>query len=141
MTREHIVHRIDELLPTCTEQQAADALNRQGHRSGTGQPFTARIVGNIRRKYKLLTRYQHLQQAGMLTLTEMAQRLSVNPQTVKIWRQHGLLTGHLYNDKNEYLYEPIKDGGPVKQQGIRLAERAHAAKVLPNPTHEVHREA
>ena len=140
-THESVVHDIGQLLQTRTEQQTADELNRRGHRSGTGRPFTPRLVGNIRRKYQLPTRYHHLRQAGMLTLTEMAQRLNVNPQTIKIWRQHDLLAGHLYNDKNQYLYEPIEGDAPVKQQGIKLVQRAQAPKVLLNPTHEVHCEA
>ncbi len=141
MTPEATVERLRLLLHTCTEKQAADELNRQGHRSGTRQPFTAHLVGQIRRRYRLATRYEHLRQAGMLTLTELAQQLGVHPKTVKIWREAGLLTGHLYNDKNEYLYDSPAGDRPVKHQGIKLSERAQAAKVLPNPTHEVHREA
>ena len=141
MTRPEVVAEIDRLLETCTEEQIAGQLNQQGHRSGTGQRFTPRLVGKIRRAYHLRTCYDRLRQSGMLTLAEIARQLSVNPKTVKIWRNHGLLTGHPYNDKKECLYEPVGQNAPGKQQGIKLAERAHAARVIPNPTNEVHHEA
>ncbi len=141
ITSEATVDCLRQILPTCTEKQAADELNRRGCRSGTGQPFTAQLVGKLRRRYRLTTRHETLRQAGMLTLAELAQQLGVHPKTVKIWHERGLLTGHVYNDKNECLYEPPVGDGPVRQQGVKLSERAHAAKVLPNPIHEVHREA
>jgi Recombinase zinc beta ribbon domain len=40
---------LDRLLDTHTDVQAADALNRDGHRSGTGQAFSAHIVLHLRR--------------------------------------------------------------------------------------------
>ena len=141
MTRPEVVAEIDRLLKTSTEEQIAGRLNQQGHRSGTGQPFTSSLVGKIRRAYHLRSCYDHLREAGLLTLPEIARQLSVNPKTVKIWRNHGLLTGHPYNDKKECLYEPVGQNALGKHQGIKLAERAHAARVIPNPTNEVHHEA
>lgn len=40
---------LDRLLDTHTDAQAAAVLNQQGHRSGTGQAFTASIVLHLRR--------------------------------------------------------------------------------------------
>ena len=141
MTRPEVVAQIDRLLDTYTEGQISRELNRQGHRSGMGQLFRPRLVGNIRRAYQLRTRYERLRQQGLLTLPEITRQLAVNISTVKIWRKHGLLVGHPYNDKNEYLYEPLGPNAPVKQQGIKLSERSQAAGVLPNLTDEVHHEA
>ena len=72
----------------------------------------------------------------MLTVTEMAQRLLVNPKTVKVWCAHGLLKGFRYTDKGESLYEPLEDP-PRKQQGIKLQLRASSTYIFPQPSKEV----
>jgi len=40
----------------------------------------------------------------MLTLTEMADHLDIQPHTVKNWHHAGIITGHPFNDKGECLY-------------------------------------
>ena len=72
----------------------------------------------------------------MLTVIEMAERLSVNPKTVKVWCAHGLLKGFRYTDKGESLYEPLDDP-PRKQQGIKLQLRAASTHIFPQPSKEV----
>jgi len=72
--------------------------------SGTGQPLYGRLIGQIRHHYHLRSHTQRLRDAGLLTLTEIGHRLGVSPNTVKTWRNRGLLTGRLANDKGEYLY-------------------------------------
>ncbi|MFQ5479399.1 MAG: hypothetical protein ACE5E4_12375, partial [Candidatus Binatia bacterium] len=61
--------------------------------------------------------------------------------TVKIWRSHGLLHAHAYNDKNQCLYEHPGDEPPVKAQGQKLSERRRFPNVEPNRTEEVQCEA
>jgi predicted site-specific integrase-resolvase len=41
----------------------------------------------------------------MLTRDEIADRLKVSTDTVKIWGRHGLLRRHRSNDKDECLYD------------------------------------
>jgi len=141
MTRPDVLAQIDRLLETLTEGQVASELNRQGYRSGMGRTFTARLVAKIRRAYHLQSRYDRLRRVGMLTLPEIARQLGIHTATVKTWRKHGLLVGHRYNEKNEFLYEPVAEKVPVKQQGVKLSERIHAAQVSPDPTNGVHHEA
>ena len=123
MTRPEVVAMVDRLLDSSTEKQIASELNRQGHRSGTGQLFAPRLVRLIRRQYRLKSRYARLRESGMLTQQEIAGKLGVNPATIRVWREHGLLVGHKYNCKNECLYEPVGDNSLVKQQGTKLSER------------------
>jgi hypothetical protein len=61
----------------------------------------------------------------MLTVTEMAERLRVNPKTVKVWCAHGMLKGLRFPDRGQSLYESL-DNPPRKQQGIKLQLRATA---------------
>lgn len=116
---------LDRLLDDHTDAEVAEQLNAAGHRSGEGKPFTARIVLHLRRAHQLPSHADRLRAAGMLNLTEMADRLDVNPHTVKRWHAAGLLVGRKANDKNEQLYEPPTPGDPrlVKCMGRKLSNR------------------
>jgi len=116
---------LDRLLDEHTDAQAAQRLNAAGHRSGEGQPFTASIVGHLRRAHRLPSHADRLRAAGMLTLGETAARLAVSASTIKAWHRAGLLVAHQANDKNERLYQPPVPGDPhlVKHQGRQLKRR------------------
>lgn len=117
---------LDRLLDDYTDVQAADALNRAGHRSGTGQAFTASIVLHLRHCNGLPSHLERLRARGLLTTTELAERLGVHVSTIKAWRRAGLLVSHQANDKNVHLFEPPApdDTRLVKRQGSRLDRRA-----------------
>lgn len=136
-TSSQVITEIDSLLDDYTEAQIARILNEQGVVSGVGKPFHAQMVRRLRRDYGLEKRYDRLRDAGMLTLEEMAILLNVAAQTIKIWRRHGLLKAHAYNDKNECLYEHPGDDPPMKAQGRKLAQRRLIPGVEPNSTKEV----
>ena len=113
-TSAEVIAEIDTLLDEHTEEEIARILNDRGHISGEGKSFHRLIVQRLRREYELKTRYDRLREAGMLTLSEIADRLGVVTQTVKEWRDHGLLRAHAYNDKNECLYENPGDDPPAR---------------------------
>jgi hypothetical protein len=104
-TPPEVVSAIDQLLDDHTDAQIATILSTRGMVSGTGQPLHARLIGQIRTHYQLPSHTQRLRNAGLLSLAEIARRLHVHPHTVKKWRNAGLLTGRLANDKGEYLYQ------------------------------------
>jgi hypothetical protein len=113
-TPAETVQAIDDLLDHHTDAEIAVILNARGLRSYEGKAFDRLRVRDLRLSRGLVDRFSHLRAAGMLTLDEMAARLGVCTQTVKVWRQHGLLVAHIYNDKGEYLYEPPTEHAPVK---------------------------
>lgn len=115
-------------------------LNARGYVSGKGQRFHRRIVLKIRRSHGLRSRETRLRDRGMLTPDEIATRLDVCVDTVKIWGRHGLLQGHRCNDKLEYLYEPPGPNAPAKMPGRRLSDRRRA-DLLPDQISEVQYEA
>jgi hypothetical protein len=119
---------LDRLLNDHTDTETAAALNTAGHRSGTGEAFTARIVLQLRRSNGLTSRHERLRAAGMLTVDELAAQLDVHHTTIKRWQAAGLLHGHKANDKNQRLYPPPgpNDPKPVKQRGKRLDTRERA---------------
>ena len=124
-TRPDTVAELHRLLDTHTDAQTADALNVAGHRSGENKPFTAGIVVHVRRKYHLPSHADRLRAQGLLTTTEIAQRLTVHPSTIKSWTKAGILNSHKANDKNERLYEPPIAGDPrlTVRQGSPLRKR------------------
>jgi DNA invertase Pin-like site-specific DNA recombinase len=135
-TPTEIVAEVDRLLDHHTYGEIATLLNQRKLRPGRGERFSSRIIARIRTCYALRPRYDRLRQAGMLTVTEMAERLRVNPKTVKVWCAHGLLKGFRYTDKGESLYEPL-DNPPRKQQGTKLQLRAASNRIVLQSTKEV----
>ncbi len=140
-TSAEIVVLIDQLLDTHTDGDIATVLNARGYVSGTRQPFHRLIVHYIRHRHRLRSRYERLRDRGLLTREEIATRLNVCTDTVKIWGRRGLLHRHAYNDKPEWLYEPPGPNPPVKMQGRRYADPRRRTEVLPDQTNEVQYEA
>jgi len=113
-TAPDVVRSLDQLLDHHTEEEAVEIFNAEGIRTGTGLPFNLNRVSHIRRCHGLKPRYDRLRKKGLLTVTEMAARLEVTPQTVKIWHAAGLLTAYPYNSRNQCLYEPLGADRPQK---------------------------
>jgi hypothetical protein len=141
LTSPDIVKEIDRLLDHHTYPQIASLLNSRGLRSGEGKAFTATIIARIRNRYGLTSRYDRLRKAGMLSVKEMAVELGITPQSVKIWNRHGLIRGHAYNDKNEYLFEHPGNNPPRKTQGVKFSKRRLVDEVIAQGAHEVQYEA
>jgi hypothetical protein len=140
-TSPEVVREIDRLLDYNTYPQIASLLNDRGLLSGQSKRFTAQNVARVRRRYGLTTRYDRLRKSGMLTVNEMAAMLGITPQSVKIWKRHGLLLGHAYNDKNDCLFEHPGNNPPRKAQGVKLSKRRLVNQVVAQGTQEVQCEA
>ena len=140
-TDPELVTRVDRLLDQYTDGQIATLLNKEGCHSGKGHFFTRNLVIKIRQAYHLQNRYQRLRQAGLLTRDEMAQELGVAPSTVRDWRESGLLRAQLYNDKKQYLYEPLGACRPHKLQGVKRSDPRRFSQMASNEAKEVQDEA
>ena len=70
--------QLDRLLDDHTDADTAAAAQPAGHRSGTDQPFTARIVLELRRDHGFPSHAERLRARGLLTPTEIADRLAVH---------------------------------------------------------------
>jgi DNA invertase Pin-like site-specific DNA recombinase len=137
MTSPEVIAEINRLLDHHTHQEISSFLNQRGLRSGKDQTFTTRYIARLQKNYKLKPRYDRLREAGMLTAQEIAQALDVNPKTITIWRTHGLLQAHPYNDKGEYLYEPPGKDAPKKAQGVKFSRRLSEGRLMPESAKEV----
>jgi MerR HTH family regulatory protein len=118
-TQPRTLATLDQLLVTFTDGQAARALNDDGHRSGSGQPFTASIVFHLRRANNLASHAERLRAQGKLTMPELAQRLGVHTSTIKAWNKAGFLASHQADDRNVRLFDPPAPGDPrlIKKMG------------------------
>ena len=116
-----VVAEVDRLLDKYTDAHIATLLPTRCPQAR--DRYTAQHVSRMRRSYGLKSRYDRLREAGMLTQKEMSALLGMCEMTVRIWRKHGLLTAHRYNDKPEYLYEHPGETLPVKMQGVKFSAR------------------
>jgi hypothetical protein len=140
-TGRDVIQEIDRLLDRHNDHEIAAILNEGGYRSGEGRSFRVSIVRRIISNYGLKTRFDRLREAGMLTLHEMANLLDVSEQTVKIWKDNGLLAAQPYNERDQCLYQHPGEKQPRKMQGIKLSERPRLSTVKSNHANEVQYEA
>ena len=112
-TPPEAIEAIDALLEDHCEDKIARILNERGLRTGHGKPFTPRRIQGLCRDHGLTSRYQRLRTRGLLTRSELAERLGVSPDTIKVWNRRGLLPAEPWNGRNECLFE-MPDNPPVR---------------------------
>ena len=125
-----VIAEIDRLLEDDTDAKVAQRLNAEGRRPGMGGVFHSRLVARLRKDYGLPSRYERLRGRGLLTQTEIAERLGIDPKTVQKWRRQGRLPGQAYSDKPEYLYEDPGKAPPLKYQWQRERKNTGASSHL-----------
>jgi len=140
-TANEVIARMDKLLDNYTYEQMASILNEEGLYSGKGKPFNGILVGNNCREYGLKSRWHRLREQGLLTVEEMAQILKVSTATVNAWHRYGILKGHVYNDKQQCLFEPPGADRPFKWQGRKLSKRHPLIEFVSDHVKEVQYEA
>ncbi len=111
-----VVEEIDHLLDNFPDCDVARQLNGKGYLSGTGHPFSVRIVAKLRKAYGIESHYDRLRDAGFLTVDEIALALGVDQTTVNIWRRNGRLKCRATTARGDYLYAPPGDNPPKKYQ-------------------------
>jgi hypothetical protein len=118
-----VVELVDQLLEDHNDAETARRLNALGMRSGWGHEFNQSIVRRIREQHHLQSQYERLRARGLLTKQEIAERLDVQPDTIKAWRRAGLLRAHRFTGRGECLFEVPDATSPVKHrhQGKRAA--------------------
>jgi len=141
LTPPTVVAEIDRLLDHHTCQAIADNLNSRGFAPGYGKPFHGPLIVRIAKDHGLKTRWERLRERGMLTLDEMGKRLGICTDQVKAWRAAGLLRAHLWNDKNEYLYEDPGPNPPRVGRGAKLPRKGQIGENTSHHASEVQCEA
>ena len=137
-TESKIVALVDQLLDQHIYSEIAELLNQEGHHPGgaarTGKSvdaqFDAKRVAYIKNTYRLRSRYQRLRDRGMLSATELADRLGIHAQTLIRWGKHGIIKCHAYKDGG-FLYEDPGEIPPAKHcsRWDPLVERATVQQI------------
>jgi len=136
----HLVAEVDRLLDDYTHGQIAAILTHKGMRTVDGEPLGRLSIRYIQEAYGLVPRYDRLRNRGMLTLSELAEQLGVVRTTVKSWNQAGFLRSHLYNDRNDCLFEPMGEEAPVKGKHKGLADSLRQMRLSRKLTSQRHDE-
>jgi len=94
-TAEDTVALLERLAAHYDDATIAGILNRQGRLSATGAPFTAQIVGGVRR-YRHIPCHQASADQALgepVTVAKAAELLGVVPSTVHRWLSEGFVAG------------------------------------------------
>jgi DNA invertase Pin-like site-specific DNA recombinase len=111
-TRPETLTALDRLLDRCTDAEAAAQLNAQGFRTVEGLMFRPSHVSQLRRHYGLKDPFTRLREAGLRTAEEVADQMTVRPQTIWQWYRRGWIEGHPYNDRGSCLFV-LPEGVPT----------------------------
>ena len=94
-TDEDTVALLERLAVHYDDATIAGILNRQSRLSATGEPFTAQIVGGVRR-YRHIPRHEPSVEppdGELVTVAKAAELLGFVPSTVHRWLQIGFIAG------------------------------------------------
>jgi excisionase family DNA binding protein len=92
-TPEDTVELIRKLAAHTNDRQIAAILNKQGRRTGTGQPFTDPRVKFLRQKHGIRAAPPPDPDSDLYTIEQAARELGVNTTTIYRWLRAGLLPG------------------------------------------------
>lgn len=118
-TAPEVITALDEILETATDQQAAEHLNEQGHRTWRGEHFTAKKVSFVRRAYALKGRYERLRDRGFVTVKEIGAMLDISNTTVVTWARAGHIERVCWSNGVKSLYRVAPGTTVTKGQGGR----------------------
>jgi DNA invertase Pin-like site-specific DNA recombinase len=118
-TKPETVAEIDRLLNEHSDNEVAEILTQQGHRTWRGEAYTEEKVAHIRYAYRLPSRYDRLRAKGCLTAKELSAELDVSMTTIHQWGRNGLLRRHRYDKGVGCLYEPMQEISIIKGHGGR----------------------
>ena len=111
-TDPEVRRHIDALLDEYTDAQVAHILNQRGLRTGSGVPFDAVSIQWVRTSTKLPSLKARLLADGMLTATELGEKIGVNRTTISRWRVQGLIEARICNGRGQWLYRLPKQIPP-----------------------------
>src|SRR5215470_16352806 len=94
------VERVRELAHNLLDAQIADQLNREGHVSSTGKPYTRSIIRWIRWRHQIPA--PALQTPEELTVQQAAKYFGVSEGVVYHWIEKGMIKARRFNNGMPY---------------------------------------
>ncbi len=135
-TPPEVIHRLDQLLETCSDREAAAHINTLGFGNWKGEPFTAKRVRYLRHIYQLKSRFDRLRDRGFITADQVARDLGVCLTQVHHLGREGILPRQRYGNDQRCLYAPLNGAVLVKGAGGRYRPRRPALIPAPTSTQE-----
>jgi hypothetical protein len=136
-TLTEVVQRLDQLLETCSDREAATQINALGFGNWKGEPFTAKRVAYLRRIYQIKSRCDRLRDRGFITAEEMARKLGVCISQVQNLGREGILPRQRYGNEQRCLYAPLNGAVLVRGRGGRYRSRRPALIPAPKSTQDI----
>jgi excisionase family DNA binding protein len=90
-----VVDKVRDLARHLPDSEIAEQLNREGHTSAKGKPWTAKIIQWVRCRYRIPP--AELRRPDELTVQQVAQRLGVSDQVVYYWIEHNIIRSRRIN--------------------------------------------
>ncbi len=132
-----VIDKLDQLLDTCSDREAAVQLNALGHRNWKGEAFTTKRAAYVRQMYGLKSRFDRLRGRGFLTGNEMAMQLGICLSRVHDLGREGILPRQSYGNEERCLYEPLRGAMLVNGRGGRGGSIRPRLVPAPSSTQEV----
>jgi DNA invertase Pin-like site-specific DNA recombinase len=129
-----VVDRVRELAQSLPNAEIADDLNREGHVSALGKPFTGSMIQWIRYRYQIPK--ATLVRAEELNVQQVAKRFGVSPNVVYYWIDRGVIQARRLNAGSPYwitlnetdeqkLQDWVRNSSRIQMESsTRLEERA-----------------
>jgi hypothetical protein len=95
-----VVERVRELAQALLDVQIVEQLNREGHSSAKGKPYTTKIVQWIRWRYQIPPAI--LKRPEELTVQQVARQFGVSAGVVYYWIEHRVLAARRLNEGMPY---------------------------------------
>jgi len=129
-----LVDRVRELAHGSLDAEIANRLNREGHASAKGKPYTTQIVRWIRGRYQIPP--VTLQRPEELTVQQVAQHFGVNKYVVYYWIKRSLIPARRLNHRMPYWITLNGSDEQRLQDRVRNSTKLQKGKVSPHATAE-----
>jgi len=133
-----LVDRVRELAHGLPDAEIGNQLNREGHASPKGKPYTTRIVRWIRWRYQIPP--VQLQRPEELTVQQVAQHFGVNKYVVYYWIKRSLIHARRLNQRMPYWITLTGSDEQKLQNRVRNSSRLQKAKYPQTILRKVHYE-
>ena len=126
-----IVDRVRELALSLPDDEIAEQLNREGHLSSTGKPYTSKIIHWLRWRYQIPPAI--LKRPEELTVQQVAKHFAVSAGVVYYWIQRSLLQARRLNRGMPY-WVTLNPSDELKlREWVRNSRKIEIAQNIPKP--------
>jgi DNA invertase Pin-like site-specific DNA recombinase len=120
-----LVDRVWHLAQSLPNAEIAERLNREGHVSAVGKPFTGSMIQWIRYRYQIPK--VTLARPEELTVEQVAKRLGVSPNVVYYWIDRTVIQARRLNAGAPYWITLDEAGEQKLRDWVRNSCRIHTA--------------